>query len=175
MKTLLTIRDQDVCPGIDYANKDKSVIRNASRAVLFDKNNKIALLRVSKWAYYKLPGGGIDEGESKEEALNRECLEETGCKIKIIEEIGQIIEHRGKWNILQTSYCYVAKVLGDKGFPNFEQGELDDGFELIWVGIDEALNLVKSSKPDDGTYDGKFIVRRDATILLEAKKLIKEK
>jgi len=175
MTTLLTIKDEDVRPGVSYVNKDKSIIRHASRAVLLDEHNKIALLNVSKWAYYKLPGGGIDEGESKEEALHRECLEEAGCRIKIIEEIGQIVEHRGKWNILQTSYCYVAKVLGDKGSPNFEQGEIDDGFKLIWVDMDEALNLVKNSRPDDGTYDGKFIVRRDAVILAEAKKLIKEK
>ena len=30
---------------------------------------------------YKLPGGGIDYGETPNEAFIREALEETGCKI----------------------------------------------------------------------------------------------
>lgn len=175
MKTLLTIKDEDIRPGVNYAYKNKSIVREASRAVLFDDSNKIALLHVSKWSYYKLPGGGIDKGEDKQQALVRECLEETGCNIKIGKEIGKIVEHRGKWNILQTSYCYLASVLSKKGNPEFEQGEIDDGFELLWVNIDEALDLLKKSQPDDSTYDGKFIVKRDVVILAAAKKIIKEK
>ena len=40
-------------------------IREASRAILFDENDLIPLLFVSKYNYHKLPGGGIDEGEDK--------------------------------------------------------------------------------------------------------------
>ena len=53
--------------------------RTAVRAIVFDKDNKIGLLNVTKHGYYKLPGGGIKEGEDKITALKRECLEEIGC------------------------------------------------------------------------------------------------
>ena len=39
--------------------------------------NDVALIRTPKG--YFLPGGGIEEGESSQDALVRECLEETGC------------------------------------------------------------------------------------------------
>jgi hypothetical protein len=47
----------------DYkASVDESKIklREASRAVLFDENDMIPLLYVSKYTYHKLPGGGVE-------------------------------------------------------------------------------------------------------------------
>ncbi|MFC3773825.1 NUDIX domain-containing protein [Paenibacillus sp. GCM10012303] len=39
--------------------------------------------------HYFLPGGGMDEGETPEECLRREVLEETGYQIKIGAYIGK--------------------------------------------------------------------------------------
>jgi len=50
-------------------------LREAARAVLFDDDDNIPLLFVAKHHYHKLPGGGIDDGENKEDALIRECRE----------------------------------------------------------------------------------------------------
>jgi 8-oxo-dGTP diphosphatase len=41
---------------------------------------KIALIRAHRDQYF-LPGGGIEPGESDEQCLRRELLEETGCSI----------------------------------------------------------------------------------------------
>jgi len=54
----------------------KYLVREVGRAVVVDEDKKIALLYVSKENYYKLPGGGIEEGEDKISALKRECLED---------------------------------------------------------------------------------------------------
>lgn len=40
-----------------------------------------------------LVGGGIDEGESPENALLRESIEETGHKIRIVKRIGKAERH----------------------------------------------------------------------------------
>ncbi|MFC2136173.1 NUDIX hydrolase [Bacteroidota bacterium] len=37
------------------------------------------------------PGGGVEEGETFEEALHREIMEETGLKIKIVKLLGDNI------------------------------------------------------------------------------------
>ncbi len=58
-------------------------IREASRAICFDENNLVPLLFVSKYNYHKLPGGGIDKTENKEQALKRECREEIGSEIEV--------------------------------------------------------------------------------------------
>lgn len=67
-------------------------IRNTARVVIFDENKNIAILRVTKDNFHKLPGGGIDEGESIHEALRRESLEEAGVHIKDEVELGLIQE-----------------------------------------------------------------------------------
>jgi ADP-ribose pyrophosphatase YjhB (NUDIX family) len=48
---------------------------------------------------YFLPGGGIDLGERKLDALKREIMEETGYQVSELEEIGEAIEedHRLVW------------------------------------------------------------------------------
>ena len=47
------------------------------------KNNKDEMIILSakkKDNYYKLPGGGIDDGEDDQTAVEREAMEGTGCK-----------------------------------------------------------------------------------------------
>lgn len=171
MKTLSIIKDEDVRPGYKIKEGIDYKERISPRAVLFDQEGKVALLNVTKHNYYKLPGGGAEKGEDIKTALERECMEETGCTIEVLEEIGQIIEYRSKWGIVQNSPSFIAKVIGQKGNTDFEGDEIEYGFELIWVNFDEAINLIKKSKPNDDTYDGKFIIKRDLIILEESKKI----
>uniref|UniRef100_UPI0035A8A2B2 NUDIX domain-containing protein n=1 Tax=Ancylobacter mangrovi TaxID=2972472 RepID=UPI0035A8A2B2 len=51
------------------------------RAVVVDEAGRVLLLRHSYVAGWHLPGGGVDVGETAEEALARELLEETAVTI----------------------------------------------------------------------------------------------
>jgi len=164
MKLLKTITDKKLEKGFG--------VREASRAVLFDKNNLVPILFVSKHRYHKLPGGGIEEDEDKLKALTRELKEETGCTAEITGEIGIIIENRFEFNLNQTSYCYYGNVIG-KGKSDLEQSEIDEGFELVWMTLDEAIKKCKKDKPTN--YEGKFIQERDLTFLQEARKICIDK
>lgn len=142
--------------------------RLSSRGVVFNKDNSIALLHVSKHTYYKLPGGGIEEGEDSREAFRRECIEEIGFDVEIVEELGSIIEYRSQFEIIQTSFCYTAKVIGERKETAFTEHEVSQGFEEpIWLPLNEALKLVSESNPND--YEGVFIKERDTLILETAK------
>ena len=146
-------------------------IREAARAIVIDANGKIALLYVSKKNYYKLPGGGLDEGEEKINALKRECKEEIGCDVEIINEVGSIVEYRKMFNIKQTSYCYLAKVKGEKGLPNFMDDEIESGFKEVWLSYENAERALMENK--DICYEGSaYIVPRDTIFLKEAKNKI---
>jgi 8-oxo-dGTP diphosphatase len=60
-------------------------IRNAARALILQKDN-ILLLRKDGYETgerFALPGGGQDLGETLEQALNRECMEEIGTRVEI--------------------------------------------------------------------------------------------
>jgi len=145
-------------------------IRHAARAVLIDNEDRMALLHVRKHDYHKLPGGGIEEGENIESALERECLEETGCSIKMGKEVGSIIEYRGKFKIKQISQCFIAAVEGEKGVPSFTERERLNQFELIWISLDKVQDLLEADLPND--YEGKFIKVRDRIFVREAMRIL---
>lgn len=142
-------------------------LREAVRAVVVDKESNIALLHVKKDHYYKLPGGGIEDDEDHESALRRECLEEIGSEIEVINEIGLIIEYRKIFTLKQVSYCYLATLKGEKGIPNFTEKEKENGFEQIWIPYEQALEVLSKNIAID--LEGKeYIVPRDTILLKEA-------
>ncbi|NOQ56220.1 MAG: ADP-ribose pyrophosphatase, partial [Nanohaloarchaea archaeon] len=52
------------------SDSDKTYrLRKASRAIVINDENKIALLFVSEHNYHKLPGGGLEPGEDTSSAL----------------------------------------------------------------------------------------------------------
>lgn len=170
MKILKTIRDKDL--GLDFQNP--SVYereREAARAIVFDKDNNIALLHATNKSYHKLPGGGVEKGEDIIQALKREAIEEIGCEIDNIKELGIIEEYRNKFSLHQLSYCFTANLKGEKGTPQLEADELEDGFETVWLNIDDAIKTIENEK-DLEHYDGRFITRRDLIFLREVKKNI---
>ena len=169
MKTLKIIKDSDV--GSDISSPNKFEERRASRAIVFDSDNNIALLDASKAGYHKLPGGGIEEGEEIQQALRREMQEEIGCDITDIRELGVIEEYRNKFALHQTSYCFIAKLSGNKGTPHLEPGEIADGFMPIWLSIESAIEILEAESGIE-RYEGKFIRLRDLIFLKEAKNFL---
>ena len=159
MRLLKTIKNQDIFPESNIDSQIEYRNREAARAIVFDRDNNIAILNVTKLHYHKLPGGGIEEGEDIFEALNREMIEEIGCQIEVTGELGQINEFRDEFKLLQKSYCYVAKVIGEKNDPQFVDDEIENGFEIIWVKLDEAIKILSDDITED--YAGKFILIRD--------------
>jgi len=168
MKTLSPIYDPTPVAGADYKTY---TTRKAARAIVLDDLNQVALLKVGNHNYYKLPGGGIEEGEDKIEALHRELAEELGCKAEVIDEIAEITQYLDQKKLVQTSYCYLAKQIGERTTPDFTEEELADGFEIRWAkDINEAITLVENSQTDD--YSGQSIVKRDLVLLIAAREMI---
>jgi 8-oxo-dGTP diphosphatase len=173
MNNLLILKDQDIIPDSPVVDTADFRKRGAARAVLLDNDNQVYLLNVSKHGYHKLPGGGIDEGEEIKQALERELMEEVGCKAEIIAELGTVLEYRNyeDGGLEQTSYCYLAKQTGEQVDSALEEGELEEGmFEVKAKNIDEAINLLTNDKPDN--LEGQFIQRRDIAFLKAAKGLL---
>ncbi len=145
--------------------KKKSFQKEFSvRAVVIDNSGKIALLYSKEGDFYVLPGGGIEEGETSKKAIIRECKEETGCNVEILKEVGKTIEIRAKKNTIKESFCYLVKILGEKGKPNFQEEELSLDFIVIWITKEKAKEKIKNNKISDNLYYN-YITERDLLFL----------
>lgn len=59
-------------------------IRVSIKAIIIKDNKLLAAKKIDAEGYfYILPGGGQEHGETIEEALTRECIEEISVKVKI--------------------------------------------------------------------------------------------
>jgi len=142
--------------------------RESVRAVVTGGNGRIALLRLKAFATHKLPGGGIEAGESIDRALSRELMEEIGCAVQDVRELGVAVERRYGSGLIQISYGFIARQTGKTRQPSPSESERSQGSEVIWAnGIAEAISLIDRDAPDN--YAGKFVRLRDLSLLKAAR------
>ena len=58
------------------------------RAIIVNEKNEILLVKHTYQDFWFLPGGGVKKGETFEQAIRRESIEETGYNINTIELFG---------------------------------------------------------------------------------------
>jgi ADP-ribose pyrophosphatase YjhB (NUDIX family) len=172
MKLLNEISDKSL--GLGEAEKlgAQYQLRKSARAILLNDKGELATQYLEKYTYHKLPGGGIDSGESVEDALRREVLEEVGCACEILKPVGMVIEYRNKCNLLHISYAYVTKVIGDIGTPSLEEGEIEEGQTTLWLPPTEVLAKMETDRPQK--LEGHFILEREKSFLQEFLNLNKD-
>lgn len=163
------IADGDI--GEESVEMEKSKLRLGARGIVIREDGKIAVFNKSNKNEYKLPGGGIEGDENPEEAFKREVLEETGCEVEIIDNLGITEEYKSKNKFKQISYVFVGKVIRDFKHLGLTKKEKEEGARLLWETPEKALELItncfdklKESKYES-VYSTKFIVLRDRKIL----------
>ena len=157
--------------GLDEKAPKNPRRRQGARGIILNADGKIAVFNKRAKNEFKLPGGGIDDGEDKVEAFKREALEETGCEVSEIRFLGTVKEIQGEGEFIQLSYVFSSKVLKDTKSLALTEKEKDEDAVLIWLTPEEALKNMedcmenlKDSKYDN-VYRSKFMVKRDIEIL----------
>jgi Asp-tRNA(Asn)/Glu-tRNA(Gln) amidotransferase A subunit family amidase len=151
--------------------------RTAVRVVLLDDNDRVGLIYARAGNYYKLPGGGVKAGETYEQAIHREVIEETGFETEIIEKIGYTKEYYPKVFLdgydamIGFSHFYAARAKKFVG-QDLTEEEKSDGFEVVWVdSVADAIELIKNAEIAETKHTQyeviKMIEQREA-VLLEA-------
>jgi len=139
--------------------------------VLLDGEGRVAVVNVRKYGYYKIPGGGVEEGEGLEESAKREVLEEAGCECEIIGSLGRKETDVPGWDLHDVSDGFVAKVVGEKKPPHFDDYEEERGFSLEWHdSLDAAISTMGSNSVSDP--DAAALQLRDLVYLKLAKEYL---
>ena len=122
----------------------KTIQRTAVRAVI-RRGQNLLMVFSSAVGDYKFPGGGVDLGESHEQALARELREECGASLLNVDgELGAVIEYNfaeeKEFDVFKmTSHYYFCQAGDDFGAQKLDDYERDLGFKPVWADIDEAI------------------------------------
>lgn len=140
-------------------------LRKSARVILLNERGEMAVQFLANHGYHKIPGGGIETGETNTEALKREVLEEVGCDCEIKSENGMIVEYRNYENLLQFSYCYIAHVVGEIGERSLEAEEVEEGQVVLWLPPKKVLEKMQTDVSSH--QQSLFILERDKSFIAE--------
>lgn len=89
--------------------------------------------------YFAFPGGGVDEGETEEQAAIREAREELGIDVEVIQKAATILREGRRDQV----YFLVRWKDGEFGTGTGEEyGEVDEEhgtYNPVWMPLDEIV------------------------------------
>lgn len=93
-------------------------------------DGKMLLVNLSEWNVWSIPGGTREVGESIEETLRRELLEETNCEMLDIRPIAyqKVVSPNGEKRYYRLQYICNVVPLGD-----FQEDVAGGVNKLAWI------------------------------------------
>ena len=163
MKRLFTMDLQDYNPSWPHST------RPSVRAII-KQDGKLALVHNGKFDYYMFPGGGIEEGESHEEALIREVKEESGLVVipESIREYGSVLRlsrslHLENTVFEQENFYYKCEVQDEAEATEFDIHEIEEQYSLVFLTPEEAVKRNRCN--DHGEENGAVWIEKETRVM----------
>ena len=114
-------------------------------------------------SYWLLPGGGIEEGESEEECVEREMWEETNLRVSVERLLLNEPTHRSVgYKRRKTFLCSVLSGTAAPGYEPEEDAAAAYGIvEVAWIDLRDESDWPALAKSDEITYPQLQSVRRE--------------
>ena len=130
--------------------KDKRWYRKCVR-VAITKGDKVLLGKKiidGKFVGYEFPGGGVEEGDSLEETVKKECLEEVGISVTNIKHLGISFKYEVNYPNPERAKLYKGgeDTWFSCEFVKFNKelhGIEGDSLPYTWETVPNAINLIK--------------------------------
>jgi ADP-ribose pyrophosphatase YjhB (NUDIX family) len=127
---------------LKHLKKKLKLITAAGGLVFNQKKQVLFIYRKGRW---DLPKGGVEKGESLEEAAIREVEEETSVKdLKIerfINKTYHILKHNGKYKLKETYWYEMSTEYTGKPIPQAKEGIK----KAKWKNFDESQIAIQNS------------------------------
>jgi 8-oxo-dGTP pyrophosphatase MutT (NUDIX family) len=122
---------------LDQKEVDYVYYRSRSVAIVI-RDGKILMERVVYFGreFFTVPGGGIEDGETPEQAVLRELKEECGLDGKIVRPLAKLYKSNGT-----AEYSFEVEVSREQeaitGYDPEESSENPPLKEVLWMSLDE--------------------------------------
>lgn len=157
-----------------YPQEEITHTRNVARAILINDKNEVCLIHLKcddifgHRDYYETPGGGVDNGETAEQAVIREIKEETGYQSKIITELGYVSDYYNLIHRHNMNYYYLLKAT-EKGKTSRNEYENKWFEEVGWYSLQDAIKFYENMNKEPIE---RLVKARELPVLKEAVKLL---
>ena len=164
----------ELCDGeweLDYIDHDRSI----ARAIAFDDSGYFYFVRAERdddfgrATLIETSGGGVEDGESLNEAILRELKEELGVSAEVLCKIGVVSDYYNLIHRHNVNNYFLCRVLsfGESSLTEDEANCFH--LSTLKLTFDEA---VKEYELRSSTRLGRLIARRELPVLLRAKELL---
>ena len=152
----------------DYADCTHCYVRDSARSIMI-KDGRTAMVHSLKYDYYKFPGGGIEPGESRIDAMIRETREESGLIVipETVTEYGYVRRIQKSSSdetecFMQDNYYYLCQVRPGTVPPRLDGYEAEERYTLEYV--DPQTAILKNRRVTDSPLDP-MMAEREARVL----------
>ena len=164
----------ELCDGeweLDYIDHDRSI----ARAIAFDDSGYFYFVRAERdddfgrATLIETSGGGVEDGESLNEAILRELKEELGVSAEVLCKIGVVSDYYNLIHRHNINNYFLCRVLsfGESSLTEDEANCFH--LSTLKLTFDEAI---KEYELRSSTRLGRLIARRELPVLLRAKELL---
>ncbi len=156
---------------MEYIDHDRQIVR----AIVIDEEKKFYFVRAirdddfGKATLIETAGGGVEFGETLEDALKRELKEELGAEVEILCKLGTVSDYYNLIHRHNINNYYLCKIKS-MGHPNLTEEEIQN-FHLSAFKL-RYQDAIREYERCAKTKLGKLVAKREVPVLMHAGRIL---